>query len=122
MRRIWQFGMLLMVLLVAGTPLMACMLPNGVMTAEEKACCREMADQCSQNQMPSSHSCCKSVSPPKQLAVAQSTLHFTHHLALVCILPSMARLASLPQGIASVSVAFGHSPPEAPSSANILRI
>ena len=40
------------------SPLVACVLPNSVLTVEEQECCKQMADQCGQMQMPSSQSCC----------------------------------------------------------------
>ena len=40
------------------SPLAACVLPDSVLTVEEQECCRQMADQCGQMQMPASHSCC----------------------------------------------------------------
>lgn len=40
------------------SPLVACLLPDSTLTVEEQECCKQMADQCGQMQMPSSHSCC----------------------------------------------------------------
>jgi len=40
------------------SPLAACLLSDSALTIEEQECCRQMADQCGQMEMPSSHSCC----------------------------------------------------------------
>src|SRR5437660_1238635 len=48
----------LLMLLLMGMPAVACMLPGLEMTAEEKACCKEMADRCGEMGMDPSHGCC----------------------------------------------------------------
>jgi len=40
-------------------PLLACMVPERAMTAQERECCKHMAEMCGSSQMRQSHSCCK---------------------------------------------------------------
>lgn len=48
----------LVAVMVLAPALLACALPGVEMSAEEKACCRHMAEQCGDPAMPESHSCC----------------------------------------------------------------
>ena len=60
MRLFFNLRLLLVVLLFGG-PIMACVVPNAQMTVEEKQCCKEMDGNCQPDGsgMPMSHSCCK---------------------------------------------------------------
>lgn len=40
-------------------PLLACAIPGRAMTAQERECCKHMAEMCGSAQMPQSHTCCK---------------------------------------------------------------
>jgi hypothetical protein len=40
-------------------PLLACIVPERAMTPQERECCRHMADMCGSEEMPQSHTCCK---------------------------------------------------------------
>src|SRR5438552_1669581 len=46
MKAVAKIGILTLVMVLGGAPLMACMLPSNVMTAQEKACCRRMHASC----------------------------------------------------------------------------
>jgi len=59
MVRLRQFGVVLLLLVSFVAPAMACMAPDAEMTAEERACCRMMKNDCGQMEMPASHDCCK---------------------------------------------------------------
>lgn len=54
-----KLAVLALALSLQAVPLMACMLPDSLLTEEERACCKAMADDCGQMEMPASHSCCK---------------------------------------------------------------
>jgi hypothetical protein len=54
-----QFGVLLLLLVSCVAPAMACMMPDAAMSAQERACCRMMKNQCGQMGMPASHGCCQ---------------------------------------------------------------
>jgi len=58
-KRTSKLAILTLTLSVWAWPLMICALSDSALTAEEQECCRAMADQCGQMEMPASHSCCK---------------------------------------------------------------
>jgi hypothetical protein len=119
-KQVAKLGVLLVVAILAGTPLLACMLPWGPMTDEESACCREMASECGQGNMPSSHSCCKTVSAPAQAAVAKASFNLA--VTLLYVGPQHDFTQSVPETFRAVAT-IGHSPPETPpASTEILRI
>jgi hypothetical protein len=97
------------------------MLPGGAMTDEESACCREMGSECNHGDMPSSHSCCQTVSATDQAALAKAA--FSLSLNLVYLGPPMLDNNQAVPEIARHVASFGHSPPETPPAApDILRI
>jgi len=118
-----KVGVFLLAFLSWGTPMMACMLPSAALTPEEQACCRRMAHECGDHQMPSSHSCCKTVGSQDQAAVAKSSFNLTYQAQLLYAVQATAQLAEPPQHPFATSAVLGHSPPETPSSSSdILRI
>src|SRR5712692_10881906 len=89
----------------------------------EKACCRRMAHRCGDHSMPSSHSCCKTVSSPEQVAVARSAFSQTPQLDFVYLMQPTVAFGNMVHHAVVRSSVPGHSPPESPpSSSNILRI
>jgi hypothetical protein len=58
-----QFGALVLLLASSLAPAMACMIPAAQMTAEERACCRMMQNECGQMEMPASQGCCQKTAP-----------------------------------------------------------
>jgi hypothetical protein len=123
MKSIAKIGILALIVMIGGAPSMACMLPSNVMTTQEQACCRRMAHRCGDHTMPSSHSCCKTVGSPEQVAVARSSFSQTPQLDFVYLMQLTVALGEMvPRAVVRSSVP-GHSPPESPpSSSNILRI
>ncbi|HKW77329.1 MAG TPA: hypothetical protein VJN64_17485 [Terriglobales bacterium] len=115
-----QFAGVLMLVLTAGSPVMACLVPGAEMNAAERACCKHMAQQCGSMNMPSSHSCC-------QTAVRQSGPML--HVERADVAPQMmaAVIVTLPTINTADSFhaldAKLHPPPESPpDSSSILRI
>src|SRR5215467_11839175 len=51
--------MLVITVLWAATPAIACLVPMHQMTKAEHDCCLKMAQECTSSMMPSSHSCCQ---------------------------------------------------------------
>ena len=51
--------MLVITVLWAATPAIACLVPMHQMTKAEHECCMKMARECGSSMMPSSHSCCR---------------------------------------------------------------
>src|SRR6266481_7717573 len=112
MKSIANIGILALIVMVGGAPLMACMLPSRVMTVQEKACCRRMAYRCGDHTMPSSHSCCKTVGSPEQVAVARSSFSQTPQVDFVYLMhPTVASGDMMHRAVVRSSVP-GHSPPE----------
>jgi hypothetical protein len=102
---------------------MACMLPSNVMTAQEKGCCRRMAHRCGDHTMPSTHSCCKTVGSPEQVAVTRSSFGLTPQVHLAYLVQPTVAFGDLADRVALRPSVPGHSPPESPpSSSDILRI
>ena len=102
---------------------MACMLPSAVLTAEEQACCKEMANQCGRDRMPPSHPCCRTITPSDQNALAKSSFNLIYQTQLLYFAEPIVQVADLPKHISDVYAVLGHSPPEGPSaSLDILRI
>ncbi|HJT70600.1 MAG TPA: hypothetical protein VJ731_10395 [Terriglobales bacterium] len=123
MKPIAKIAIFALVVLMGGAPLMACMLPSNMMTAQEKACCRRMAHRCGDHTMPSSHSCCKTVGAPERVAVATSSFSQVPQVQFVYLVQPSVTLADMTHGAVFNSSAPGHSPPESPpSSPDILRI
>ena len=105
------------------TPLVACMLPDALLTDAERECCATMAGQCGGTAMPESHSCCQmttvGVDPylvGSRFAVAQ--------LQPVTALFDATENIPQPEPFSSIeSWADTHSPPVSPpESIVVLRI
>ena len=123
MKHIAKVGILALIALVGGTPVMACMLPSVVLTDQEKACCRRMAHRCGDHSMPSSHSCCKTVGSPDRAAVAKSSFNPAPPLQSVYVTQPAVGPGDLACRADLRPSVPGHSPPESPPSrSDILRI
>ena len=59
LRKLSQFAAIPLIIVVVAMPVMACMVPDRQMTAEEQSCCKKMAHDCESSVMPASHSCCQ---------------------------------------------------------------
>jgi hypothetical protein len=123
MRVLRQFGVLVLLLVSCLAPAMACMVPNAEMSAQERACCRMMKNQCGQVEMPASHGCCQKI-PPSVRDSALVTKAVTFHPAVVAVMGlAISELAN------PVSAATGwvehpdYSPPKSPAATiSVLRI
>ena len=58
MKAVRHFALMLTVLWPMLAPTMACALPNAQLSPAERACCKQMKDQCGSMDMPASHGCC----------------------------------------------------------------
>src|SRR5262245_32117522 len=112
-----------LLLLMLGVPVMACLVPGADLSEAEKACCRQMANQCGHDQVPSSHSCCRPASATEQTAVAKASFRIVHYAQFSYIaLPTDDLLPIFQHASADLS-AVGHSPPRAlHASTDILRV
>ena len=118
-----KFAVLALVVSLWASPLMACMLPDALLTVEERECCKSMADDCGQMDMPASHSCCKVVVRQADSYLVNTrfpTVHSIVGFTLFVVTPE----SSLPVIPEPMNTAFtGHSPPiSPPETVSILRI
>ena len=117
-----KIAVLVMAVSVWASPLMACMLPDALLTDEERECCKSMNDDCGQMDMPSSHSCCKVVVRQSDSYLINSRFPTIHPAPAVMLLvvdvsPSPAN------AMVTRSPFHGHSPPlSPPDTISILRI
>jgi hypothetical protein len=112
-----------MLLLMLGVPAMACVIPDAQLTEAEKACCRQMAQQCGKMDMPNGHSCCDTTVKPQQSAMLKPAPSFSYDHVVLAFAPIAIALA--PQQIPADSAirALRHPPPNIDSpSIEILRI
>jgi hypothetical protein len=119
-RIVGKITVIIFALSLFASPLMACLLPDSTLTAEEHECCRRMAGKC--GEMPSSHSCCK-------IAIRDTDQYLSNSRTLL-VAPAPLTIACLPVKIGLpehislfVSLAGAHAPPESPPlRTSILRI
>jgi hypothetical protein len=118
-----KIAVLVLVLSVWASPLMACMLPDAVLTVEERECCKSMADDCGGMAMPASHSCCKVVVRQADAYLINSRFPTVHSVTSVTLFVFTIE-HSLPATPLQANTMFaGHSPPiSPPETISILRI
>ena len=123
MRVLRQFGVTALLLVSSLSPAMACMVPDAQMTAQERACCRMMKNQCGQMEMPASHSCCQKT-PQSVYVNAPPRTTVTVHLIAVTRIWLTASEPVNPNAIAARWLYHPeYSPPKSPpSTVSILRI
>src|SRR3954452_19441319 len=113
-----------LLLFVAGTPVMACMQPDTTLTAEEMACCKQMANDCGDmGDQSSGHDCCKTTTVRTDVAAIQ-TSNFTYstELASTLTLPIDVNHTEQTDSLLAAMVRE-YSPPESPPRFNqVLRI
>jgi hypothetical protein len=109
---------------LSGTPVMACLVPDGTESAEARECCRKMADQCGDmGMMPSTHSCCKVTTHQTDSYLVKS--RFTSGRDQHLLMPLIAATNDFTSRTLSQagSVAQAHSPPVSHAETiSILRI
>jgi hypothetical protein len=119
LRRASQFAAVLLIIAVVAMPVMACVMPNRQMTAEEQSCCKKMAYNCESSRMPASHSCCQH---PVSRLIANVTTIWTGDIGF-CV---TAMIETPFSPAISMSRGAAHpfeSPPESPLKiSTVLRI
>jgi hypothetical protein len=111
-------------LALLGVPGLSCFVPQQLLGADEKECCRQMASQCGSKEMPSPQSCCKS---PSQQGV-QPYIGSSEHSRIVPVTTVTAFLPVESTPIllvaeSALTIAQFHSPPLSLSETNsVLRI
>jgi hypothetical protein len=123
MRFLRQFGVLVLLLVMSVAPAMACMVPDVQMSAQERACCRMMKNQCGQMEIPASHGCCQKTPPSvRDNALDAKTVTFHPAVAPVIWL-SAFELVNPPTTVIEWVEHPDYSPPKSPPvTISILRI
>jgi hypothetical protein len=123
MKGLRQFGVLVLLLVTCLSPAMACMVPDAQMSAQERACCRTMSNQCGQTEMPASHGCCQKA-PASLYDSALDTKTVAFHPVVVPVLWLAASEWVNPfTAVSAWAERPDYSPPKSPpSTVSILRI
>jgi hypothetical protein len=123
MRIFRQFGALILLLVMTVAPAMACMVPDAQMSAQERACCRTMKNQCGQMGMPTSHGCCQKAPQSTQINALDPKTVTVHPVMHTVILLTIFDLAPPVALIGDWIDRPEYSPPKSPpSTISILRI
>ena len=123
MRLLRQFGVLVLLLVTCLAPAMACMVPDAQMSAQERACCHAMKNQCGQMEMPASQNCCQTT-PPSVHDNALGTKAVTYHPVMLPVIwlaavDLLRPTSALPGWVERPD----YSPPQSPpTTISILRI
>ena len=107
MRRSAAIAFALLALCWTAAPLLACMVPEREMTAEERECCTHMLEMCGSAHMPQSHSCCKTEIRLGNTTVVKSNQQTAPVLYVVATVPVPAS----PQLCERLQVSEHHHPP-----------
>ena len=117
MRRGYSLIVAAVMFLWVASPVLACVIPERSMTAQEHQCCQHMRQMCGSPRMPRSHSCCR-------VEVRSSTILVTDHRTA----PAPQMLAVLPGSVAvpqSASFAgdfYDRAASGSPPAVSVLRI
>jgi hypothetical protein len=118
-----KLAVLVIAMSVWASPLMACMVPDALLTNEERECCRNMANDCGQMEMPASHSCCKVVTRQIDPYLINSRFPTIHSAPAVTLFVAVDANPLTQAFAVASSPLHGHSPPVSPlHSISILRI
>src|SRR5215470_5221526 len=108
--------MLVITVLWAVTPAIACLIPLRPMTQAEHECCKKMAQQCGSSAMPSSHSCCQG--HERDTAVSPVPTYSRARPFNTAIVPQAAILLIASEPTLPTSAALEAPPPEASPGCN----
>lgn len=119
--RIGALTMLVITVLWAATPAIACLVPMRAMTQAEHDCCLKMAQECGSSMMPSSHSCCQG--HQHDPVVSPVTTYSPTRPSDVAIVPQISIQLIASQSVSIHVQALEAPPPESsPGCSSILRI
>lgn len=123
MRVLRQCGVLVLLLVTCFTPAIACMVPDAQMSAQERACCRMMKNQCGQMEMPASHGCCQKTPPSIHDNALVTKIVAFHPIALTAIWLTASELLNPNSAVTAWVEHADYSPPKSPPfTISILRI
>jgi len=118
-----KLAVLVAVMSVWASPLMACMVPDALLTDEERECCKSMNNDCGRMEMPASHSCCKVVTRQIDSYLVNSRFPTLHPAPAVTLFIAEEVNPSSANATLASSPFHGHSPPVSPpDTICILRI
>lgn len=125
MKAFRHFTLIAAILLPLLAPAMACVLPGAQLSAAERACCKQMKNQCGDTDMPASHGCChKDLSVSGYLsAVPASSTPF--HVLANAVISGQARVLDLHDALTDRGTVLRYQvtlPQSPPSAISILRI
>lgn len=113
--------MLVITVLWAATPAVACLVPMHQMTKAEHDCCMKMAQECGSSMMPSSHSCCQG--HQRDTAVSPVATYSPTRPFDVAIVPQVSILLLASPSVSLHVPALEAPPPDSsPSYSAVLRI
>ncbi|HEU5336534.1 MAG TPA: hypothetical protein VFU27_11245 [Terriglobales bacterium] len=119
MRRWSALALALLAFYFGAAPLLACVVPQQALTAQERECCRHMQQMCGSASMPQSHSCCTVKTGTPNTATITRT-HSAGPAAATLVMP----LAS--DGLRPAMPAHGFTPHRPPTDSlpgsTVLRI
>ena len=123
MKSLRQFGVLVLLLVSCLAPAMACMVPDGAMSAQERACCRMMKNQCGQMEMPASHGCCQKTPLGVRDNALDTKVTTFHPIAAPIVWLAAFELVNPTSSVTGWVEHLEDSPPQSPpSSIPVLRI
>src|SRR5215471_3974165 len=114
-------AMLVVTVLWAVTPAIACMIPARPMTQAEHECCKKMAQNCGSSLMPSSHSCCQ-VHDHDGRVIPVATYSPTRPFDVAIIPQADVQLSASEPSVPGSSVLEASPPEPSPGCSSILRI
>jgi hypothetical protein len=104
-------------------PAMACMVPAGQMSAQERACCRMMIGQCGQMEMPASHGCCQKTPTSIDIYSPVAKTAIVRPVTVTAIWLPASELVNPATMVARWVDRAEYSPPKSPTSTvSILKI
>lgn len=119
MRRCSALALALLAFYFGVAPLVACVVPQQALTAQERECCRHMQQMCGSANMPQSHSCCTvKTGTPNVAAITKS--HSAGPAAANLATPLVIDGLRAPMPVQWI--ALHHTPTESLPGSTVLRI
>jgi hypothetical protein len=120
-RKAGGLTMLVITVLWAATPAIACLVPMHQMTQAEHECCKKMAKECGSSMMPSSHSCCQG--HQRETVVSPVARYSPTRPFDVALVPQISiLLISIPSVSLNVPALDPPPPESSPGCSSVLRI
>jgi len=116
-----KLAAMLVAVVMLGLPAMACLVPDGQLTSDERECCKQMAGMCASGSMANSHPCCRTTVHPRNDATVTAAWSPARVTLVAVVVVSISAEFPIPGG--SIAAFIAASPPESPlPSITVLRI